>query len=113
VRNEEDVATVRRALKRLGRPSGLVAKIETKLALENLDAILARRAVMIARGTCRSRFLRARADRAEAHRAGSDPRRPARDHRDADAAVDGERAGDRRAQRSPTWRTRCSTAPTP
>ena len=51
VRNEEDVATVRRALKRLGRPSGLVAKIETKLALENLDGILARAdAVMIARG---------------------------------------------------------------
>src|SRR5882672_2883765 len=51
VRTEEDVSTVRRALKRLGRPSGLVAKIETKLALENLDAILARSdAVMIARG---------------------------------------------------------------
>jgi pyruvate kinase len=51
VRTEEDVSTVRRALKRLGRPSGLVAKIETKLALENLEAILARAdAVMIARG---------------------------------------------------------------
>ncbi|HTO55026.1 MAG TPA: pyruvate kinase [Myxococcota bacterium] len=51
VRSEEDVASVRRCLKKLGRPSGLVAKIETKLALENLDAILARAdAVMIARG---------------------------------------------------------------
>ncbi len=51
VRTEEDVSIVRRALKRLGRPSGLVAKIETKLALENLDGILARAdAVMIARG---------------------------------------------------------------
>jgi pyruvate kinase len=51
VRTEEDVSIVRRALKRLGRPSGLVAKIETKLALENLEAILARAdAVMIARG---------------------------------------------------------------
>jgi pyruvate kinase len=51
VRNEEDVSIVRRALKRLGRPSGLVAKIETKLALENLEGILARAdAVMIARG---------------------------------------------------------------
>jgi pyruvate kinase len=51
VRTEDDVLTVRRALKRLGRPSGLVAKIETKLALDNLDAILQRAdAVMIARG---------------------------------------------------------------
>ncbi|HXX49409.1 MAG TPA: pyruvate kinase, partial [Myxococcota bacterium] len=51
VRSEEDVLTVRRALKRLGRPSGLVAKIETKLALDNLAAILSRAdAVMIARG---------------------------------------------------------------
>ncbi len=36
--------------------------------------------------------VRARSDRAEADRAGGDPRRPAGDHRDADAAVDGERA---------------------
>jgi len=51
VRTEEDVLTLRRALKKLGRPSGLVAKIETKLALDNLAAILARAdAVMIARG---------------------------------------------------------------
>jgi pyruvate kinase len=51
VRTEEDVSTVRRALKSLGRPTPLVAKIETKLALENLSAILARAdAVMIARG---------------------------------------------------------------
>jgi pyruvate kinase len=51
VRTEEDLATVRRVLKSLGRPTPLVAKIETKLALENLDAILARAdAVMIARG---------------------------------------------------------------
>jgi pyruvate kinase len=51
VRTEEDVSAVRRSLKKLGRPSGLVAKIETKLALENLDGILARAdAVMIARG---------------------------------------------------------------
>ncbi|MFI5316011.1 MAG: pyruvate kinase [Myxococcota bacterium] len=51
VRTEEDVSVVRRALKRLGRPSGLVAKIETKLALENLDAILAGAdAVLVGRG---------------------------------------------------------------
>src|SRR5258705_2651547 len=51
VRTEEDDSIVRRALKRLGRPSGLVAKIETKLALQNLEGILARAdAVMIARG---------------------------------------------------------------
>ena len=51
VRSEEDVSSVRRSLKKLGRPSGLVAKLETKLALENLDGILARAdAVMIARG---------------------------------------------------------------
>jgi len=51
VRTEEDIASVRRVLKSLGRPTPLVAKIETKLALENLVAILARSdAVMIARG---------------------------------------------------------------
>jgi len=51
VRTEDDIATVRRVLKTLGRPTPLVAKIETRLALENLDAILARAdAVMIARG---------------------------------------------------------------
>ena len=52
VRSEEDVLVVRRALKRLGRPSGLVAKIETKLALDNLDAILSRAdAVMLSEET--------------------------------------------------------------
>ena len=51
VRTEDDISAVRRVLKGLGRPTPLVAKIETKLALENLDAILARAdAVMIARG---------------------------------------------------------------
>ncbi len=52
VRTAEDLATVRRAQRAtLGRGTPLVAKIETQLALENLDAILRHAdAVMIARG---------------------------------------------------------------
>ena len=51
VRSEEDLSSVRRLLRALGRPTPLVAKIETALAIENLDGILARTdAVMIARG---------------------------------------------------------------
>jgi pyruvate kinase len=51
VRTPEDLAAVRQELRRVGRPAPLVAKIETALALERLDAILAHTdAVMIARG---------------------------------------------------------------
>jgi pyruvate kinase len=51
VRTAEDLATVRRRLRALGRPTPLVAKIETALALEQIDEILAMTdAVMIARG---------------------------------------------------------------
>ncbi len=51
VRNADDLAKVRRSLKSVGRPAPLVAKIETALALQNLEEILARAdAVMIARG---------------------------------------------------------------
>jgi pyruvate kinase len=51
VRSADDLASVRRALRSLGRPTPLVAKIETGLALENMDEILAHTdAVMIARG---------------------------------------------------------------
>lgn len=51
VRGPEDLDSVRRVLRGLGRTLPLVAKIETALALENLQAILAKSdAVMIARG---------------------------------------------------------------
>ncbi len=51
VRSPEDLASVRQELRSLGRPAPLVAKIETALALERLDAILAHTdALMIARG---------------------------------------------------------------
>lgn len=51
VRSADDLAQVRRALRGLGRSLPLVAKIETALALENLDAILVHAdAVMVARG---------------------------------------------------------------
>jgi pyruvate kinase len=51
VRTADDLGTVRRRLRSLGRPTPIVAKIETGLALENLDAILAHTdAVMVARG---------------------------------------------------------------
>ena len=51
VRTPDDLASVRRALRALGRPAPLVAKIETARALEHLDGILARTdAVMVARG---------------------------------------------------------------
>jgi len=51
VRTGEDLRAVRRVLRSLGRPAPLVAKIETAVALDHLDEILARTdAVMIARG---------------------------------------------------------------
>ena len=51
VRTADDLAQVRRELRSLGRPAPLIAKIETALALEQLDAILAHSdALMIARG---------------------------------------------------------------
>ncbi|MBW2279584.1 MAG: pyruvate kinase [Deltaproteobacteria bacterium] len=51
VRTAEDLAQVRLELRSLGRPTPLVAKIETGLALEHLDDILAHTdALMIARG---------------------------------------------------------------
>ena len=51
VRTPDDLASVRRALRSLGRPAPLVAKIETARALEHLDGIMARTdAVMVARG---------------------------------------------------------------
>ena len=51
VRGADDLLTVRQALRKLGRPLPLVAKIETASALEQLDEILARTdAVLIARG---------------------------------------------------------------
>ena len=51
VRRPDDLAAVRRELRALGGSLPLVAKIETALALEHLEPILARSdAVMIARG---------------------------------------------------------------
>jgi len=51
VRGPDDLVAVRRVLRALGRPTPLIAKIETGLALENLDGVLAHTdAVMIARG---------------------------------------------------------------
>jgi pyruvate kinase len=51
VRTEDDLVTVRRELRRIGRPCPLVAKIETAVALEHLPAILdLTEAVMVARG---------------------------------------------------------------
>ena len=51
VRTADDLSSVRRTLRSLGRPVPLVAKIETARALEHLDEVLARTdAVMIARG---------------------------------------------------------------
>jgi pyruvate kinase len=51
VRSRDDLAAVRREVKALGRPTPLVAKIETAIALEQIDAILEQTdAVMIARG---------------------------------------------------------------
>ena len=51
VRSAEDLVSVRRELRQLGGSLPLVAKIETALALEHLEAILRRSdAVMIARG---------------------------------------------------------------
>jgi pyruvate kinase len=51
VRTGDDLRSVRRVLRSLGRPAPLVAKIETAVALDHLDDILARTdAVMIARG---------------------------------------------------------------
>ena len=51
VRTPDDLTNVRRRLRSLGRSVPLVAKIETALALEHLDEMLARTdAVMIARG---------------------------------------------------------------
>lgn len=51
VRTPDDLAAVRQELRRVGRPAPLVAKIETAMALERLDAILAHSdALMIARG---------------------------------------------------------------
>jgi len=51
VRSREDLAAVRRKLRQLGRPIPLIAKIETAVALENLDGILElTHAVMVARG---------------------------------------------------------------
>jgi pyruvate kinase len=51
VRSAEDLGVVRRLLRQLGRPTPLVAKIETALALQRLEEILAHTdAVMVARG---------------------------------------------------------------
>jgi pyruvate kinase len=51
VRSADDLTRVRKLLRTLGRPTPLVAKIETALALERLDEILALTdAVMVARG---------------------------------------------------------------
>ncbi|MEE8556707.1 MAG: pyruvate kinase [Myxococcota bacterium] len=51
VRSAEDLITVRKILRSAGRAIPLVAKIETSLALERLDEILAHSdAVMVARG---------------------------------------------------------------
>ncbi len=51
VRSADDVTRVRKLLRMLGRRTPLVAKIETALALERLDEILAQTdAVMVARG---------------------------------------------------------------
>jgi pyruvate kinase len=51
VRSGEDLRAVRRALRAIGRPIPLVAKIETARALDHLDDILsATDAVMVARG---------------------------------------------------------------
>jgi pyruvate kinase len=51
VRTPDDLAAVRQELRSVGRPAPLVAKIETALALERLDEILAHTdALMIARG---------------------------------------------------------------
>jgi pyruvate kinase len=51
VRTGEDLRTVRRVLRGIGRPIPLVAKIETAIALDHLDDILSLTdAVMVARG---------------------------------------------------------------
>lgn len=51
VRTPDDLSAVRRQLRSLGRPTPLIAKIETGLALQHLDEILAKTdALMIARG---------------------------------------------------------------
>ncbi len=51
VRTADDLAVVRRLLRSLGRTIPLVAKIETRMALEHIDLVLAQTdAVMIARG---------------------------------------------------------------
>ena len=90
----------------------VVAKIETRAAVENLEGIIeASGAVMVARGDLGSEMpdrgaaAPPEADPAPLHRA----RAPGH-HRHPDARVDGARARPRPAPRPPTSPTRCSTA---
>ena len=55
---------------------------------------------------------RQRAGSAEAHDPAGAGEEPARHHRDADDGIHDRQPHSRRARKSPTWRTRCSTAPT-
>jgi hypothetical protein len=116
VRRAEDVERVRAMLPRRGVRPALVPKIETAAADRQPRAISStrgrrghgrpRRPRHPDAGATRDRCSRRRSSRLVQHG------RQAGDHRHADAGVD-DALTCRRAPRSTTWPTRCSTARTP
>ena len=112
-RSGDDIRWARDLMRKAGGNSLIVAKIERAEAITALEEILdASDAIMVARGDLAVEVGDAVVPgAAEAHDPARAREEQGGDHRDADDGVDDQQPDSRRAPKSPTSRTPCSTAP--